>query len=99
MTARYHVHSKYTIFSLEYVDFWAKIYLILHPSLEKLTTHITVLLGQVWPQWQVIKILKLMKEGNSQWRTEKEKLEREVSSLGNNFCFRFIEHSKFIQIR
>jgi len=40
-----------------------------------------LLLGQVWPQWQVIKILKLMKEGNSQWRTEKEKLEREVSSL------------------
>jgi hypothetical protein len=70
----------------------------LQPSDEKLTTHITISLGQVWPQWQVIKILKLMKEGNSQWRTEKEKLEREVSSLGNNFCFRFNEHLKFIQI-
>merc|ERR1711971_403235 len=40
-----------------------------------------LLICQVWPQWQVIKVLKLMKDGNSQWRIEKEKLEKEVGSL------------------
>ena len=45
-----------------------------------------LLVGQFWPQWQVIKVLKLIKERRTQkWRKEKEKLEKEVSSLGNNF--------------
>merc|ERR1711971_886336 len=40
-----------------------------------------LLIFQVWPQWQVIKVLKLMKDGKSHWRTEKEKLEKEIGSL------------------
>merc|ERR1711971_663483 len=40
-----------------------------------------LLICQVWPQWQVIKVLKLMKDGNSNWRMEKEKLEKEIGSL------------------
>ena len=45
-----------------------------------------LLVGQFWPQWQVIKVLKLIKERRTrEWREEKEKLEKEVSSLGNNF--------------
>ena len=45
-----------------------------------------LLVGQFWPQWQVIKVLKLIKERRTrEWREEKEKLEKEVSSLGNYF--------------
>ena len=45
-----------------------------------------LLVGQFWPQWQVLKVLKLIKERRTrEWREEKEKLEKEVSSLGNNF--------------
>ena len=45
-----------------------------------------LLVGQFWPQWQVLKVLKLIKERRTrEWRDEKEKLEKEVSSLGNNF--------------
>ena len=45
-----------------------------------------LLVGQFWPQWQVLKVLKLIKERRTrEWRGEKEKLEKEVSSLGNNF--------------
>ena len=45
-----------------------------------------LLVGQFWPQWQVIKLLKLIKERRTrEWREAKEKLEKEVSSLGNNF--------------
>jgi len=40
-----------------------------------------LLIFQVWPQWQVMKVLKLMKDGNSNWRMEKEKLEKEIGSL------------------
>ena len=43
-----------------------------------------LLVGQFWPQWQVLKVLKLIKERRTrEWREEKEKLEKEVSSLGN----------------
>ena len=34
LTARHYVNSKNTILFFEYVDFWAKIYLILYPFLE-----------------------------------------------------------------
>merc|ERR1711971_181029 len=41
-----------------------------------------LLVGQFWPQWQVLKVLKLIKERRTrEWREEKEKLEKEVSSL------------------
>ena len=30
----------------EYVDFWAKMFLILHPSFGNLTTHITIMLKE-----------------------------------------------------
>ena len=41
-----------------------------------------LLLTQFWPQFQVIKVLKLVIQGDSQWKVEKEKLEKEISSLG-----------------
>ena len=41
-----------------------------------------MLIGQLWPQWQVVKILWLMIKKSSTWKNEKEKLEKEVSSLG-----------------
>ena len=41
-----------------------------------------ILIGQFWPQWQVVKILWLMIKKSSTWKNEKEKLEKEVSSLG-----------------
>ena len=41
-----------------------------------------LLLTQFWPQFQVIKVLKLVIQGDSQWKVEKKKLEREISSLG-----------------
>ena len=45
-----------------------------------------IVVCQFWPQLQVIKVLKLMKERRTKkWREEKEKLEKEVSSLGNDF--------------
>merc|ERR1711971_1514054 len=41
-----------------------------------------LLVGQFWPQWQVLKVLKLIRERRTrEWREEKEKLEKEVSSL------------------
>ena len=40
---------------------------------------------QFWPQWQVFKILKLMWERSTKWKSEKEKMEKEVSSLGKSF--------------
>ena len=42
-----------------------------------------LLLTQFWPQYQVFKVLKLVIQGDSQWKVEKEKLEKEISSLGN----------------
>merc|ERR1711971_9966 len=50
-------------------------------TLKKILTF-PLLVGQFWPQWQVIKLLKLIKERRTrEWREEKEKLEKEVSSL------------------
>ena len=51
-------------------------------TLRKRLYTLPLLLGQFWPQWQVIKILRLMTKRNPQWQTEKKNLEKEVSSLG-----------------
>ena len=34
-----------------------------------------------WPQWQVMKVLRLMRNGDSQWRIEKQKLEKEIGFI------------------
>ena len=51
-------------------------------SMKKRLTTFPLLIFQLWPQWQVIKILKLMRNGDSKWRIEKQKLEREVGFIG-----------------
>ena len=56
-------------------------------TLKKRLLTFPLLIGQFWPQWQVIKVLRLMKKRNPQWRIEKEKLEKEVSSLGKTRVF------------
>ena len=49
---------------------------------------------QFWPQWQALKILKLMKNRNVNWRSEREKFQKEISSLGKYFfhCLIFLFH-------
>ena len=44
-----------------------------------------LLIGQLWPQWQVMKILWMMKKKNGHWKAEREKLQKEVGSLGNTY--------------
>ena len=43
LTTRQKVISQNTIISFEDIDFWLKTFLILYPSFEKSTTHITIL--------------------------------------------------------
>ena len=38
-----YMYAQNTMFSLEYVDFWPKLYLILYPFLENLTTDVTII--------------------------------------------------------
>ena len=40
------------------------------------------LLVQFWPQLQYLKVLKMVIQGDNQWRVEKEKLQKEIGSLG-----------------
>ena len=42
-----------------------------------------LLLCQLWPQWQVIKLLRMMKRRDGHWKAEREKLQKEVGPLGN----------------
>ena len=51
-------------------------------SIKKRLITFPILIFQLWPQWQVIKVLKLMRNGDSKWRIEKQKLEKEVSFIG-----------------
>ena len=53
MTTRHYVYSQNVIASFENVDCWPKIYLILHPSLENLTTHITINQDDDWKIWVI----------------------------------------------
>ena len=43
-----------------------------------------LLVGQFWPQWQFIKVLWLMWQTKSAWKYEKERLEREIGSIGKS---------------
>ena len=43
MTTRHYVKSQNTIISFEGIDFWPRIFLILYPSIENSTTHITII--------------------------------------------------------
>ena len=43
-----------------------------------------ILVGQFWPQWQFIKVLWMMWQSNSVWKYEKERLEREIGSIGKS---------------
>ena len=54
-------------------------------SIRKRLTTFPILIFQLWPQWQVIKVLRLMRNGDSQWRIEKQKLEKEIGFIGK-FC-------------
>ena len=51
-------------------------------SIRKRLTTLPILIFQIWPQWQVIKVLRLMRNGDSQWRIEKQKLEKEIGFIG-----------------
>ena len=42
---------------------------------------IPFLILQFWPQWQVLKVIKLMWQKDVRWREEKEQLEKEISSI------------------
>ena len=41
-----------------------------------------LLIGQLWPQWQFVKVLWLMGQKNLGWKIEKERLEKDIGSLG-----------------
>mgnify|MGYP001274044925 CR=1 FL=1 len=41
-----------------------------------------LLIGQLWPHWEALKVVQMIWTSNNQWREEKKKLELEVSSLG-----------------
>ena len=41
-----------------------------------------LLIGQVWPQFQFVKILWQMQQSNVLWKYEKEKLQKEIGCLG-----------------
>ena len=56
-------------------------------TLKKRLLTFPLLIGQFWPQWQIIKVLSLMKKKNPQWKIEKEKLEKELSSIGETKVF------------
>ena len=56
-------------------------------TLKKRLLTFPLLIGLFWPQWQVIKVLSLMKKKNPQWKIEKEKLEKELSSIGETKVF------------
>ena len=43
-----------------------------------------LLVGQFWPQCQFIKVLWLMWQTKSAWKYEKERLEREIGSIGKS---------------
>ena len=47
-----------------------------------------ILVGQFWPQWRFIKVLWMMSQTNSAWKFEKERLERDVGSLGKSAFLR-----------
>ena len=47
MTARHYTNSQNSIISFGYVDFWAKIFLILYPALENSANLIAILIGEV----------------------------------------------------
>ena len=51
-------------------------------TLKKRICTLPLLILQLWPQWKVLKIIKLMWNKDKKWKYEKEKLDREVSSLG-----------------
>ena len=54
-------------------------------SIRKRLSTLPILIFQVWAQWQVIKVLRLMRNGDSQWRIEKQKLEKEIGFIGKFF--------------
>ena len=41
-----------------------------------------LLIGQLWPQWETLKVVRMIWNSKPQWREEKKKMEVEVSSLG-----------------
>ena len=41
-----------------------------------------LLILQFWPQWETIKVLRLVWKNDKKWKDEKEKLDKEISPLG-----------------
>ena len=41
-----------------------------------------LLILQFWPQWETIKVLRLVWKNDNKWKDEKEKLDKEISPLG-----------------
>ena len=54
-----------------------------------------LLVGQFWPQWQFIKVLWLMWQTKSAWKYEKERLEREIGSIGKSGFLIHISYTGF----
>ena len=48
-----------------------------------------LLIGQFWPQWQFIKVLWLMGQNNLGWKIEKERLEKDIGSLGKSITTKY----------
>ena len=46
-----------------------------------------LLIGQVWPQFQFIKVLWAMRQSNVLWKYEREKLDKQIGSLGMSSFF------------
>ena len=54
-------------------------------TVKKRLKSLPFLILQIWPQVQVCKILKMgLYDKNTQWRTSKGSMERDVSSVGKN---------------
>ena len=46
-----------------------------------------LLIGQLWPQWEALKVIRMIWKSKNQWKEEKKKMEVEISSLGKQTLF------------
>ena len=61
-------------------------WLRMESTIKKRLKSLPFLIMQVWPQVQVLKIIKMgCCDKNPQWRQRKESMERDITSLGKNF--------------
>ena len=64
-------------------------------TLRKRLLTLPLLLGQLWPQWQVLRILRMMWKRDGHWKAEREKLQKEIGSLGKYLTTKTISCTQY----